>query len=142
MLPGMGNVTGWVDRHEVDEETGCWIWQGYVMAHGYGSTAGGTSHRAYYEHYVGPIPEGMWIDHLCRNRVCCNPEHLEPVTPQENILRGTSPAAKRASMTHCTHGHEFTEANIYRPPSRPNERHCRACRVERDRARRRDRSAA
>lgn len=74
-----------------DPETGCWNWQGYI-SHGYGvyyeGDVGRRAHRVYYERYIGPIPDGYVIDHLCRNRRCCNPAHLEPVTSRENIRRG------------------------------------------------------
>jgi hypothetical protein len=61
---------------------------------------------------VGPIPEGKQLDHLCRNRACINPEHLEPVTAKENILRGESFSAKNARKTHCIHGHELSGDNL------------------------------
>jgi hypothetical protein len=66
----------------------------------------GSAHRWAYEAFVGPIPEGLEIDHLCRNRACVNPAHLDPVTHQENMSRG-----KAARMTHCHKGHPFDEAN-------------------------------
>lgn len=73
------------------EEKGCWLWQGTLRA-GYGRVKIGgrlqEAHRASYEHHVGPIPEGLVVDHLCRNRSCINPAHLEPVTEMENIRRG------------------------------------------------------
>mgnify|MGYP001562260252 FL=1 len=107
---------------------GCWEWTGAFRRNGYGRYGGQPSvlaHRAVYEALVGPIPEGMQLDHLCKNRSCVNPAHLEPVTPKENILRGAGFAAQNAQMTHCIHGHEFTEANTY---IRANgARTCRTC---------------
>jgi len=81
-----------LERYIVNKETDCWIWTGYKNG-GYGrfKTASGGSvyaHRASYEFHVGPVPEGLYLDHLCRNRACINPDHLEPVTTEENIRRG------------------------------------------------------
>lgn len=87
-----GNLEQALKRYIVDEETGCWLWTGGTRG-GYGRlklTDYGTmeAHRASYELHKGKIPEGMQLDHLCRNRSCINPDHLEPVTLQENIRRG------------------------------------------------------
>lgn len=83
------------------------------------------AHRLLFEVINGPIAPGMTIDHLCRNTGCCNHAHLEQVTVQENIRRGTQ-GRKQAQKTHCIRGHEFSEANTYRPPGK-NERCCREC---------------
>lgn len=117
-------------------ENGCIEWRGGLNGVGYGqfyagrtslSETGKTySHRWAYEYYVGPIPEGMHLDHLCRNRKCCNPEHLEPVTPRENMLRGVAPAAQHARKTHCPVGHEYSGDNLYVHPVK-GYRVCRAC---------------
>lgn len=86
------------------------------------------AHRVSYELFVGPIPEGLTLDHLCRNRRCVRPSHLEPVTMRENLMRGTSFAATNAAKTHCVHGHEFTAANTR--IDLLGKRQCRACRLD------------
>jgi hypothetical protein len=107
---------------------GCWTCGLKTTHNGYVRLACGgravAGHRLAYEGLVGKIPPGLSLDHICRNRACFNPAHLEPVTTKENIQRGH---AARGLKTHCIRGHEFTEANIYRRPSKPTERLCRAC---------------
>lgn len=111
----------------------CWLWTGTVSRKGYGHHGweGATriTHRIAYQLVVGPIPEGLELDHLCRNRACCNPDHLEAVTHAINALRGISANAINARKTHCLRGHEFTPEN-----TRIDSfgRHCRACRRVRD----------
>ncbi len=112
-------------------ETGCWIWIGSLGHHGYARFSLDDKtrlvHRVIYELLVGPIPEGMHLDHLCRVRCCVNPAHLEAVTCRENLMRGETPARRNAEKTHCVNGHLLDEKNTYRPPSRPEKRQCRAC---------------
>lgn len=114
----------------------CWIWKGARTSNGYGSfNVGGQrtvpAHRFAYELLVGPIPEGLDLDHLCRVRHCVNPMHLEPVTNAENILRGEAPPAVNARRDRCKRGHEFTPENTYTTGAR-GDRQCRTCRRERD----------
>lgn len=126
-------------RVVVDDVDGCCLWQGYLMK-GYGqiSRQDGShvlTHRVTFEHFIGPVPEGLELDHLCRVTACCNPGHLEPVTHAENIARGewNGPAAKRA-RTHCASGHEYTPENTYQRPD--GRRRCRACHAAWQRAKR------
>ena len=114
----------------LEPSTGCWVW-GAATNGGYGVFwfEGVTvrAHRYAFERWVGPILDGLQLDHLCRVRCCVNPDHLEPVTSRENSLRGGGFAAVNAAKTHCVHGHEFTPENIYVPKS--GGRECRACRA-------------
>jgi len=121
-----------IDLRGSDE---CWLWLA-AKSDGYGkiSTAAPRrtlrAHRVAYELLVGPVPDGLQLDHLCRNRACCNPAHMEPVTRRENLVRGEGFAAKCAAATHCPHGHPYDEENTYRCRK---GRHCRACKRRRDR---------
>lgn len=84
-------------------------------------------HRVSYESVKGPIPEGLVIDHLCRQRSCVRPDHMEPVTLKVNVLRGSSIFAKRARQTHCQNGHEFTPENTRRHGKEGRNRRCITC---------------
>ena len=115
--------------------SGCWIWTAANNGVGYGrfkwDGAVGYAHRFAYEAFVGPIPNGLQLDHLCRVRACCNPAHLEPVTQQVNIMRGRTPEVMRlrhAARTHCPAGHEYRGDNVgYRKAKRWVARYCMAC---------------
>ena len=117
-------------------DDGCWEWTAYRMKNGYGTlrvaTKGWLAHRFAYQEFVGPIPDGLEIDHLCRNRACVNPDHLEAVDHRTNLMRGNTWAAANAKKTHCVNGHEFDEENTLIVPL---GRNCRACHREREAAR-------
>lgn len=116
-----------------DTKTGCWEWtastaRGYAQFSLWGK--GKKAHRVFWEQCYGKVPAGLQLDHLCRNTTCINPSHLEPVTPRTNTLRGSTLAARNASVTHCPAGHELSGANLRRSGGR---RFCRACGREKQR---------
>lgn len=113
-------------RVDMSDPNACWIWPGAKTAGGYGQMRGGPgvkvyTHRAAYEALIGPIPEGLVLDHLCRNRACCNPAHLEPVTDAVNLERGIG----HGSETHCPHGHPYGGDNLI--VRKNGSRACRSC---------------
>lgn len=120
---------------KLDPDTGCIEWQGGLVSGGYAQfqveKRSVYVHRWSWEQANGPVPEGLYLDHLCRNRRCCNPEHLEPVTFRENVLRGQGPSAANAIKTHCPKGHAYTEDNTYVNPR--GSRVCRTCKQARAR---------
>lgn len=114
------------------QENGCWEWvgcitrTGYGLARPHGRKGGGTqAHRAVYQMMVGPIPEGLVLHHVCRNRLCVRPDHLEAVTQHENLLMDGSTIASQVARTHCPQGHPYAGDNLI---ARDGRRHCRACR--------------
>lgn len=120
------------------------MWLGTVDKDGYGRTQSAACgnryvHRIAYVALVGPIPEGLTIDHLCRVRNCFNPRHLEPVTLHKNLMRGQTQARFKSEQTSCVNGHPFNEKNtgMKYPPSHPKGmRFCRRCKNDLDNARR------
>ena len=127
----------------VDKTETCWLWTG-ARSRGYGRfvvaqrpTKLVIAHRFAYEQLVGPIAEGLTIDHLCRVKHCVRPDHLEPVTMRVNVLRNTGPSAINAAATHCVHGHPFDEANtLIKIKAGHQTRCCRTCNREWMRAKR------
>jgi hypothetical protein len=115
----------------------CWHWVGATLPKGYGQFGHREfpgdkpkviyAHRASYELYKGRIPEGYEIDHLCKNTGCCNPDHLEAVTPLENNRRSNSVAATHFRKTHCVNGHEFTPDNTRLRGKDKQWRACKEC---------------
>ena len=124
-----------ISTHIEKIPSGCWNWTGSRNRGGYGrfTKKYGTTlaHRIVYEALKGPIPKGLTIDHLCRNKRCVNPEHLEPVTVRENILRGYGPVAMNKRKTHCLRGHAYSPENT--KDNGPNKRRCVICCGIRDR---------
>ena len=125
---------------------GCWEFTGKLSHYGYSQISvpterpgkarslAGKGHRIMYEYIFEESP-GDTTDHECRNRACCNPFHLTPTTRGKNVLSGNGISAKYARRTHCKHGHELTEQNVYRWSGNPNARMCRKCHAERERLR-------
>ena len=113
----------------------CWGWRGapsdagYATIHLRGSLTGfKVAHRWLWEQLYGPLPDCLELDHLCRNRICTNPDHLEPVTHLENVRRGVTGEVARARQlvkTHCPQGHAYDEINAHF--SKDGRRYCRAC---------------
>jgi HNH endonuclease len=126
---------------KVEKTKGCWFWRGYVQPDGYprfkykGRPC--NAHRLSYMWLVGPIPEGLQLDHLCRVKHCVNPAHLEPVTPGENTHRIPGhPIVLNAAKTHCPQGHPYTPDNLLGWAARHGRRACRECHRLRQRQRR------
>jgi hypothetical protein len=134
--PVFSDIERFRRSYVVDEVTACWVWQRSTGG-GYGfftpTPADGRTfksaraHRWYWEQVNGPVPEGLELDHLCRNRSCCNPAHLEAVTHQENCRRGLA-GAHMAAKTHCPRGHAYAGENVV---VRNGSRNCRTCERQR-----------
>lgn len=129
----IADLPGKVAFQTIVGDGGCWLWQGRLNTYGYGLVWFEGKYR--YVHVlsyltlVGPIPEGLVLDHVrargCTAKNCLNPAHLEPVTPGENALRGSGPPSVNARKTHCIHGHEFTPENTR--VAKDGHRRCKTC---------------
>ena len=118
---------------KVEKTSSCWNWIGAIGSAGYGNFGIDNrtyrAHRVSYEWLHGPIPAGLVIDHLCRNKRCVNPDHLEPVTDRVNTIRGDGPRITSElgrARTHCKHGHSLSGANLY-VQKKTGYRYCREC---------------
>ncbi len=118
-------------KRVVKQPNGCWLAKsskGWYSQVSFGFRNNLMGHRVVYERLKGKIPEGMHLDHLCRVKNCVNPDHLEPVTIKENVLRGVGLSAQNAKKTHCIRGHPFNEDNtLYKMRNGRLIRSCRAC---------------
>lgn len=139
-------ITARITLEDRGHDSPCWVsdraadGKGYTQIWFMGRMR--MTHRVAYEAFVGPIPEGKQLDHLCRVRACCRPEHLEPVTGRENTLRGQTVAAAKAAQTHCIRGHELSGDNVYTRDLPRRERVCLTCRRDRDARRRLHKTSA
>jgi hypothetical protein len=121
---------------KVDKGPDCWLWTASLHGGGYGqfhSKHERAAHRWAYLYFVGPIPDGLILDHLCRNRACVNPDHLEAVTNEENLRRGMGYKVVNGLDPRCVRGHAYTPENTYHRPD--GSVVCRACARERDKSR-------
>jgi hypothetical protein len=123
------------EKYEPIPESGCWLWTAYTNSWGYGyfrfNGRWGRAHRFSYEYFVGEIPKGLGLDHLCRVRNCVNPDHLEPVTNRENALRGEG-GGNMSKRTKCPQGHKYSGENLIIRSVNTGRgiiRECRSCRA-------------
>ena len=120
---------------KVEKTEECWNWKASLNGRGYGQIGvvingkpkNCVAHRIAYELVKGPIPEGLTLDHLCRNRLCVNPDHLEPVTNKENIMRGTGMSVINSKKTHCPQGHPLIKGNLIPNKLKQGVRRCLTC---------------
>ena len=136
LIGDKGDLFRFITKVCVEQETGCWLWTGSKNRNGYGKFwyhgRTGTAFRFAYKFWHGPLPPGHEPDHLCENKICVNPDHLEGVTRRENLIRGNSPVGLNARKLHCIRGHTFTTTTTY---SWRGQRYCRICNNNRAKAR-------
>lgn len=126
------------DKYFVHPTTGCWLWTGFTSHAGYGLIKGPPpdlrilkAHRVSYEAFNGPITEGLVVDHVCNTKRCVNPEHLQLLTPRENIMRSNHPTIVALWLNQCVRGHDLSDpANVIM--NTDGVRRCRVCRRVRD----------
>lgn len=119
------------NRYEINLDTYCWDWKQSIGSSGYGRVFWDGkfyyAHRVSYELFIGPIPEGLQIDHIvCDNKACVNPFHMKPATNKDNSLRSDSPPSRNARKTHCPQGHEYDYVKSN------GDRGCKICRRKND----------
>lgn len=111
----------------VNTGNGCWEWTGGIQSQGYGTTRyegkNWLVHRLVYTYYKGDIAAGLVIDHMCKNKVCCNPDHLQTISPKENVLLGEGPTAKNSKKEECLYGHAYDALD------KRGFRYCRTCKA-------------
>lgn len=121
---------------KVDASAPCWVWTASTKGNGYGQVKHPDrkspmfAHRVAYEMLTGESLEGVTIDHLCKNTLCVNPDHLQPVSMATNVLRSSSPPARNAIKTHCPRGHELSDGNLVKDRGR----RCKTCHRDKMRA--------
>lgn len=127
LLMGMSTIERFTEQHIPEPNSGCWLWIGCIAGRYAQMSVSGKripSHRWSYEYFRGTIPPGYTLDHLCGITFCVNPDHLEPVSITENILRGNGLAAKNARKSSCPIGHEYDIFIVQK-----NGRQARACSI-------------
>ena len=125
------------DKVEFEPTSGCWLWNGYLNQDGYGRVSINKRLQMVHRATYGEVPPGTEIDHKCRVRSCCNPDHLEAVPHAENVRRGLVSQAnslRKLDRTHCKNGHAFTDENT--AYAKDGGRRCKACHANTERARR------